>query len=35
MRWGKPDEAADDTQRINNTTVQGLQGVLAAWCDAT
>lgn len=32
MRWGKPDEPADDTQKIN-TTVQGLQGVLAAWCD--
>lgn len=31
MRWGKPDEPADDTQRIN-TTVEGLQGVLAAWC---
>jgi hypothetical protein len=32
MRWGKPDEPADDTQQIN-TTVQGLQGVLTAWCD--
>lgn len=32
MRWGKPDEPADDTQQIN-TTVAGLQGVLAAWCD--
>jgi SUKH-4 immunity protein len=32
MRWGKPDEPADDTQRIN-TSVAGLQGVLAAWCD--
>jgi len=32
MRWGKPDEPADDTQKIN-LTVKGLQGVLAAWCD--
>ncbi|MBR7824695.1 SUKH-4 family immunity protein [Actinospica sp. MGRD01-02] len=32
MRWGKADEPADDTEQMN-TTVQGLQGVLAAWCD--
>lgn len=32
MRWGTPDEPAGHTQRIN-TTVEGLQGALAAWCD--
>jgi hypothetical protein len=32
MRWGRLDEPADDSQRIN-TGVPGLQGVLAAWCD--
>lgn len=32
MRWGTPDEPADDARKIN-TTVGGLQGVLAAWCD--
>jgi hypothetical protein len=32
MRWGAPDEPAEDTQAIN-TSVQGLQGVLGAWCD--
>lgn len=32
MRWGGPDEPADNTQQIN-TSPQGLQGILAAWCD--
>ena len=32
MRWGKPDQPADDTRKIN-TSISGLQGVMAAWCD--
>jgi hypothetical protein len=31
MRWGSSDDPADDAGQIN-TTVGGLQGVLASWC---